>query len=802
MKPIRCGFASFVVGLGLTLVLVPGCEAGDPGLDASVLRDASLTDVGGREDSGPSPMDAMTDSGLPMMDGACAPCDGGVAPDALVGTPRSWVDPFVGTGASGLNFGALFPGPKRPFGMVSLSPDTHGLLPASFGVGHAGGYYYDDTLVRGFSHMHLAGTGLADYGNFSVVPAVGSPALLLVDGNPPDLVLDHEREFAEPGYYRLVTDEVTSELTATARVGLHRYTFMPSVESVIFLDVTHTLGMGLASDSAVTVDPVTGEMFGFVHNVGDFSKRFDGFDLFFVAVPNRAPDTVGTWDPDGYADGRLAVDGTQTGVALGYDTTDDPVIELKIGISFVDVAGARANLDAEVGARTFDAVHAESGEVWDDALGVITVEGGTLTRRKLFYTALYHTQLMPNLASDVDGRYRGLDLEIHIAEGFDYYTDFSLWDTYRTLHPLASLLWPDRQRDFLQSLARMGAQWEVMPTWPLATGETGSMVGTSGDVVFGDALGKIDGTVDWTAAYAAMRAGATAPGPPGKPARDQYAAWEAHGYVPVEAGTGSVSKTLEYAHDDYCLARLAEHLGHEEDAALFAERAGWWRNLWDDTHGFFGPRRGDGTFAPYDPQANEDVYIEGSSWQYLFAVPHDVPGLVALMGADRFEAKLRTLMERGRTEFTWALPSPYYYHGNEPDILFPWLFGFVDRPDLTRFWTTWVADTAYALEPWGLAGNDDGGTLSAWYVFAALGIYPMTCTGQYALSSPLFERISVQHPAGHLEVRRSDDPMGTPTINGVAHAAPTIAHADLMSDSVLTLPPPPADSDGLLPPEP
>jgi len=323
------------------------------------------------------------------------------------------------------------------------------------------------------------------------------------------------------------------------------------------------------------------------------------------------------------------------------------------------------------------------------------------------------------------------------------------------------------------------------------------MVGTSADVVFGDALGKIEGDVEWAEAYVAMRAGATAPPPAGKPARDDYAAWEAHGYVPTETGSGSVSKTLEYAHDDFCLARLADHLGHPEDAALFDERARWWRNLWDDEGGFFAPRRGDGTFAEYDPLENEEVYIEGSSWQYLFAVPHDVPGLVEVMGRDRFERKLRALMEGGRTEFSWAIPSPYYYHGNEPDVLSPWLFGFVDRPDLTRFWTAWVADTAYALEPWGLAGNDDGGTLSAWYVFAAMGFYPLPCTGQYALSSPLFDRVSIHRAEGTIEVRQGADPAGAPRLNDLVHEGPTVDHADLRAGAELVLPPPPADSEGV-----
>ncbi|PKN53940.1 MAG: hypothetical protein CVU56_29165 [Deltaproteobacteria bacterium HGW-Deltaproteobacteria-14] len=763
------------LALSLIAALVAAACGGDP---AAAPGDDATPDV--------ADTDALTAEDGDETDTSVAPAE----------EPIDLVDPFVGTGASLLNFGALFPGPKLPFGMVALSPDTDGFIAASGGAAHAGGYLYQDTEILGFSHIHLAGTGVGDYGNLLVLPAVGDPATLVAAGRLPALPLDHAREAASPGYYRLDTDAVTSELTASARTGVHRYTFAPTHQAVLFFDVTHAIGTGRATDSHVTVDPTTGELSGFVHNYGDFSRRFDGFDLFFVAVPSRAPTATGTWDTGGYVPARAEAGGTTSGAALVYDATSDPTVELRVGISFVDVAGARANLAAETAALPFDDVLAQAAEAWRTGLSVVTVEGGTDTRRRLFYTALYHAQLMPTLLTDVDGRYRGIDKAVHTAEGFTYYSDFSLWDTYRTFHPLASLLWPDKQRDFLQSLVHMAADAGAMPTWPLATGETGSMIGTSADVVFGDAVDKGIPDVDWASAYAAMRAIATAPAPPGKSGRDDFTAWDDHHYVPSDMAGGSVSKTLEYAHDDFCLATLAAALGEDDDRALFAERAGWWANLWDADGGFLAPRRADGTVPDYGPEDFIDAYVEGTAWQYLFMVPHDAPGLAAIMGGPAaFTERLSTFMGRGRSDFIWEFPSNFYYQGNEPDLVAPWLFGFGGRPELTRFWTTWVADTMYALESWGLDGNDDGGTLSSWYVFAGLGFYPLTCTGDYALSSPLFDRVVVHRASGDVVITVGADATDEVRLDGAPHPSHLLPYTAIANGAALELPPPPADGE-------
>ncbi|MCA9515401.1 MAG: GH92 family glycosyl hydrolase [Myxococcales bacterium] len=779
-----------------------------PPLRAAILLGAALALAACGDDGASSPTDTA-DISAPADTIPADTAPGDVADAADTAEPPApalvdLVDPFVGTGTLLLNFGAEFPGPKLPFGMVALSPDTDGFVSASSGVAHAGGYLHNDTVVLGFSHIHLAGTGVGDYGNLMVVPAAGAPTALLAPGFLPNLPLDHEREAAEPGYYRLATDDVTAELTATLRAGVHRYTFSDAAvagsggAATLLFDVTHAIGNGRAgAETHVTVD-VDGEIRGMVRNIGDFSGRFGGFDLYFVAVPSRDPVEVGTWDAGGYVAGRAAVTGTKAGVALAFDVSADPVVELRVGVSFVDEVGARENLEAEAFEVPFDTVRARARAAWEDALGVVTVEGGSDTRRRLLYTALYHAQLMPTLLTDVDGRYRGLDQAVHETGGdWLYYSDFSLWDTYRTFHPLASLLWPERQRDFLRSLLRMGEEGGAMPVWPLATGETGSMVGTSADVVFGDAVGKLGAdAVDWDAAYAALAALATGPAPEGKPGRDDYAAWAAHEYVPADMAGGSVSKTLEYAHDDFCLARVAEAVDDADGGALFAGRAGWWKHLWDDARAFLAPRDADGTIPAYDAEMVIAPYVEGTAWQYLFMVPHDVPGLVALIGGEAaFTAKLGTFMREGRAGFAWEYPTAYYYHGNEPDLVAPWLFGFGGRPELTRYWTTWVADTAYALEPWGLVGNDDGGTLSSWYVFAAMGLYPLTCTGEYALSAPLFDAVTVHRAAGDVVITRGADAGGPVRVDGVATSDFLLPHAAIAGGAAIELPPAPASDE-------
>ena len=687
--------------------------------------------------------------------------------------PTSLVGMFVGTSAFGFNTGAILPGATRPFGLVRLSPDTGDAEKgSSFGVFHAAGYRYEDPFVLGFSHYHLVGTGVADGGTLLVTPSVGDPAARTT-WQGYRFPLDHGREAAEPGYYKLATDAFTAELTATERTGLHRYTFAPTDSALVVIDLGHALGSGTASGQA-TVDPVTGEVSGSIHNLGSLSDRYGGYTLYFVLRPSRVPASSHPFD---------------SGLTLRFDATSDPVIELRVGISFVDVDGARENLVAEAGG--FDVARAAAHDAWRKALGVVEVEGGTDTRRRLLYTALYHAQLMPTLLSDVDGRYRGLDQEVHTADGFSYYSDLSLWDTYRTLHPLATILFPDRQRDFLRSLERMAKDWGGLPRWPLATGECGSMVGTSADIVLGDSVSKGLTDFDVAATYDVARVTAVGPAPAGRTGRDGIEQYMALGYCPADQVGGSVAKTLEYSLDDYCLSKVAEHLGEDGDADLLGARGASWAHLFDPVQGFVAPKNADGSVPEYSPTMQSDFYVEGDAWQYLFMVPHDAPRLVSLLGGpEAFTAKLTTFMEGGRDLFDWMIPNAYYYHGNEPDIGAPALFAFGGRPDLGRKWMEWVADTAYSLEPGGLAGNDDGGTLSSWYVFAAAGLFPLPCTGGYVHTAPLFDRVVWHLPGGDLDVRRGVAG-AAPTLGGAPIDGPTVAHDALVHGAMLVLPPAP-----------
>jgi predicted alpha-1,2-mannosidase len=762
------------LALSLLLALLPPLGAACDGAAA-----APDTGADTAEDTTPTP-DTVADVG-PDADTA-APLD-----------PVDWVDPFIGTGSTFINFGALYPGPQTPFGMVALSPDTDGFLDATFGPAHAGGYYYDDTQVIGFSHIHLAGTGVADYGNVLVIPAVGDPAALLATGNSLRLPLDHTRESAAPGYYSLQTDDVLSELTATARTGVHRYTFRKDPRALIVVDVTRSMAKGRAEDSLADIDPATGEITGYVHNWGEFSGRFEGFHLYFVIQPSRVPKAVGTWDGSGYTVGSVSTGGPSAGAVLEYDASADATVELRVGISFVDLDGARANLVAESADLGFDAVRAATEDEWRESLSVIEVEGGTDTRRTLLYTALYHTQLMPTLLTDVDGRYRGLDKEVHTAEGFTYFSDLSLWDTYRTLHPMVGLLWPDRQRDFVHSLVAMNAHYGNFPRWPLATGETGSMLGSSADIVLGDSIEHGITDYDMAEALASMKKLANGPPKPGNSGRGDIETCLEYGYCPADMMDGAVSKTLEYAANDYCIARVAREVGDTAAEAEYLERAGRWRALWDPELGFLGPRKADGSFESYSGIGGQSAYVEGNAWQYLFMVPHDAPGLVDIIGGpEAFVDKLGRFMSGARDTFNPDLPSAYYWHGNEPNLVAPFLFGFGGRPDLTRLWTHWVADTIYTPVPAGLPGNDDGGTLSAWYVFAAAGIYPLPCTGTYALGAPLFDRVVWHMPTGDLDVRLGSDPTGPIKVNGQIHASPTLDRATVQSGALLELPKPPA----------
>jgi len=485
--------------------------------------------------------------------------------------------------------------------------------------------------------------------------------------------------------------------------------------------------------------------------MGSYSGRSGGMDIYFVARFDADFVSHGVWtsgvlDPSG-----TSATGASSGAYASFDPAAGPV-SVAVAISFVDVAHARMNLEAEARDVDFDAVRAEASATWESVLSRVEVEGRRELDFRLFYTALYHVLSMPTLASDVDGSYRGLDKAVHTADGFRYYTDFSLWDTFRSMHPLVTLLYPEYQRDFNKSLVAMAADGGYMPRWPLATSYTGGMVGESAAIVLADSWLMGERDFDLTAAYEALRRTAMAPTPAGAPyhGRGGIEAYIELGWVPMDESGGSASVTLEYAYDDFAMAILADAAGEAADATMFRTRAGNWQNLWDSESQFLVGRARDGTFARgFRETTGQDFYVEGNAWQYVWYAPHDLEGLATVMGGRAAMLdRLETFFQDSTRRPDPILPNNYYWHGNEPDIHAPWIFSALGRPAASARWTRWVMDALYHDAPDGLPGNDDSGTLRAWYVFGELGFFPIAATPDYLLGSPRFTKSTLHLTSG------------------------------------------------------
>ncbi|MBX3187183.1 MAG: GH92 family glycosyl hydrolase [Labilithrix sp.] len=685
----------------------------------------------------------------------CDPLDG-VSEEAAPATPSAepltqWVDPRIGTGGVGFAVGTTYPGPQMPFGLAKPGPDTS-KLGRSEGFSHCSGYAYGDDVIEAFSLARLHGAGIADYGGVALMPTVGMNAAKArprAHGSR----FSHDSEIANPGYYAvtLADTNVRVELTATPRVALMRFAFPAGADEVVLLDAGHVLADGNTIASAeVTVDPATREVSGFSHVNGSYSSRFGGVRLYFAARFDRAFAAQGTYG-GGVMSEATAASGADAGAYLHFDASSD-VIEASVGLSFVDVAHARANLEAE--RISFEAARAEADRAWNARLGALRIDARSDRDRRIAYTALYHTSMMPTLASDVDGAYRGIDGQVHRAEGFRYFTDFSLWDTYRTMHPLVTLLYPSDARELAASLAAMARDGGFVPRWPLGTGETGGMVGDGGTIVLADTYVK--GVRDWDAAgaYEIAKRQATTPKADGKGGRESIAEYVALGYVPKETGSNSAGITLEYASADHALGDLAAALGHGADADLFHARGKNWEKIYDERSRFFVARRRDGTMEEPIPTAMSTDFSEGTPWHYAFMVPHDAEGLAARMGREMFLARAEQLFTRAACNASTPafLPNPYYWPSNEPVLFSGWVFSAVGDHERTARWTRWTALTHYADTPDGLPGNDDGGTMSAFYLFATLGLYPIAGTDRYVLGAPLFPRAILALAGGPLVI--------------------------------------------------
>lgn len=678
------------------------------------------------------------------------------------------VNPFIGTDGTG----HTYPGASVPFGMVQLSPDTR-----LTGWESCSGYYYKDSHIYGFSHTHLSGTGVPDYCDVLLMPTTGEPRLEPREDGRPGYVssFSHDTEEAAPGYYAVTLDgpRVRAELTTTARVGMHRYTFAPDAAQSVVLDLAHR---DEVIESWLRFEGDR-EVVGLRRSSGWARDQY----VYFAIRFSKPIATRGIAIDDGRPADLRAAEGKTLRAIARFDG-GGPLL-VKVGISAVDVEGARRNLDAEIPGWDFDAVRAAASASWERELSKIRVEGGTSAQQTIFHTSLYHALLSPNLFQDVDGRYRGRDLKVHEGDGSDNYTVFSLWDTFRALHPLLTITDTARTRDFVRTFLRQYRQGGRLPVWELAGNETDCMIGYHAVPVIADAIVKEIGGFDVELAFEAMKHSA-------EQDRLGLAAYKTLGFIPAEAEPESVSKTLEYAYDDWCIARVAQKLGREADRERYDRRSQAYRHLFDPSTGFMRARSEGSWFTPFDPAEVNFNYTEANAWQYSFFVPHDVEGLMALHGGrERFAAKLDALFSAESTitgnhqvDVTGLLGQ--YAHGNEPSHHMAYLYAYAGQPWKTQALVRRLLETMYADGPDGLAGNEDCGQMSAWYILSALGFYPVTPgSGHYVIGAPLFPKATIALENGRTFVITSKGTgpyVQRVTLDGKPYPKAFLEHATIM----------------------
>jgi predicted alpha-1,2-mannosidase len=745
-------------------------------------------DVGVTEDSGADSEQAdvdPSDRGLPDVPN----------PELMtIEEAMAAVDPFIGSGGYGFGYASLTPAVQTPFGMVRLGPDT---TARGFHApqNHFSGYNFYDPEVRGFSHIHFVGTGAADYGNVRVLPVRD-----LGEAEPGTLytIMDKDSEVAEPGYYRLdlPDEEVTVELTASPHAGVHRYSFRGSDDAMLLFDPAASVNDNGVIASSVTV--TTSSIVGWVEYDGSYVGRGNPFTLHFDVTIEPSAEMVSTWDDSGYRPDKTDATGVMTGAVLSFEPSDVLSVMLRVGLSYVDADAARLNREVEVQESTFEEVQAATWALWEEKLSLVRIGPTDRTIARIFYTALYNVYRMPTRFDGVDGRYRGLDAEIHTQDGFTYLTDLSLWDTFRTLHPWLSMNDPAAQRDILRSLMAMKEEGGYFPIWPAALSYTNGMVGDSSDIVFADsALRGVDG-IDYEEAFEGLYEQAMAPIPPGHQfgGRDGIDDYMTLGYLPYDSHAGSVSVTLEYAWADWALANLGDVVGADEADAL-RERSRNYQNLFHEPTGFFLPRARDGEFDSSIARAafGNDVFVEGTAWHWRFYLLQDPADLSDLLGGpERLAEELETFFSSSAlglaAPVNTLLPDSYYWHGNEPTIHVPLLFWAADRYDRVAYWVREIQTRLYGDGPDGLPGNDDGGTMSSWYLFNAVGIYPVAGSDLYLLSAPIVPYAEVRIGDGVLRVVADGASLETRfvesvTLNGELTEGGYLHHADLIGATLV-----------------
>jgi predicted alpha-1,2-mannosidase len=696
-------------------------------------------------------------------------------------TPADFVNPFIGTGGHG----HTYPGATMPFGMVQLSPDTR-----LEGWDGCGGYHYDDNYIYGFSHTHLNGTGVPDLCDILFMPTVGPTRWNNgSDGKPGyGSHFSHKSEKAEPGYYKVQLDDygVTTELTATTRVGMHSYTFPAGNESNILVDLTHRDEVIESSIKVINSTQIEGLRRSrswaddqYVYFVAEFSKPFSSYE---IAVDNQVK-----------SDAKQIEKQKNIKAIFHFNTTAGEKIYVKVGISAVSEDGARLNLKSEIPGWDFDKIHSAAKSVWNKELSKIEIEGGTDSQRTVFYTALYHTMVNPNTFMDVDGSYRGRDLKIHKDDSYINYSVFSLWDTYRAFHPLMTIIDQKRTLDYIKTFLIQYDQGGLLPVWELDGNETFCMIGYHSVPVIVDAYLKGIKDFDTEKAFEAMRKSSTREGNNGLKALDQK------GYISSEDESESVSKTLEYAYDDWCIAQFAKACGKKDAYQYYIQRAQNYKNIFDASTGFMRARSNCGWFNPFDPFEVNFNYTEANSWQYSFSTVQDMNGLIELLGGkDKLAKKLDQLFSvssktsgRDQSDITGLIGQ--YAHGNEPSHHIAYLYPFAGQPWKTQKLVHQILNTLYHNNPDGLSGNEDCGQMSAWAVLSALGFYEVTPgTSEYVIGTPWFNKATINLENGKKFVIKAQNISAnnfyiqSATLNGAKYQASFLKHDDIMKGGELS----------------
>ncbi len=643
-----------------------------------------------------------------------------------------YVNPFIGTDGPG----NTYPGATVPFGMVQLSPDIG--IP---GWDRIAGYFYQDSIISGFSHMHLTGTGAGDLYDILVMPTNSKfNKRIEANGFRPFSNYSHDKEAASPGYYSvdLLDYGIKAEVTATKRTGIHKYTFPKDSLSQIHIDLGYALNWDAPTDTYIKVVNNT-TIEGYRKSTGwatdqrvyfqmEFSKPFKSHQLY-------QNDTLT----------QNSAKAKNTKIILNFNTNEDEVIVLKTGLSTGNIEGAKLSLKTEAPHFDFETYRKQADSIWENQLQKITIETPNETQKHIFYTMLYQSMLAPTLLSDHHGNYKGANHTMMYADGYERYDTFSLWDTYRAAHPLYTIMHPERVVDMIESLLAHYNETGLLPVWSMQGNETNMMIGYHAIPVIVDAYFKgID--FDAERAYEACKASAMDDG-------RQIDVYKKLGFIPVDEAheNWSVSKTLEYAYGDWCVAQFAKALNKTDDYEYFLKRSENWKNMYDAKSTFMRPKVEDGTFIKdFVPKDYSAYFCESNAWQYFWSVQHDVNGLIKTVGGnERFEQKLDSMFTLNPLP-TDKLPIfstgmiGQYAQGNEPSHHVAYLYNYIDKPWKTQSRIREILETQYKNEPNGHCGNEDCGQMSSWYIFSSLGFYPVNpAEGLYQFGSPLFEEATI-----------------------------------------------------------